>query len=304
MRYAVEIREAAEGPTLYGTLITEGRAASGGRAEVFAPGSVEWPAEGVGILLAHREAPEVRAVPQRQPDGRITVQAPATPEIRAAVDGGRRFMSVEFHSLDERTTRGGVREVLRAYVPDVALVADPEYDTTGAEVRQRGSMSGGMALRRAVDCRCGPQGCDTALVGEFEVTTDDLLGYLGDYSQPLGPATVAERGGQLVTTIQVAAGVSYADDLVALMAEGVAPVIRPYPDAAKSTTRKDGSTLVYDRLAIAGAIVTFTDQAAGFTRATLRDEPEDRTGRGAGSAGAARRGDSWGVLGGRRRIWL
>ena len=46
-------------------------------------------------------------------------------------------MSVEFHSVEERTTKGGVREILRGYVRDVALTATPEFDTTGAEIRNR-----------------------------------------------------------------------------------------------------------------------------------------------------------------------
>ena len=136
---AVEIRAAEDGnpPQLFGVMVTEGRAASGGRAELFTPGSVEWPADGVGILLAHRAAPETRAAAERQPDGRITLTGEATPAIREAVEGGRQYMSVEFHSLAERTTKGGVREILRAYVPDAALVDRPEYDTTAAEVRTR-----------------------------------------------------------------------------------------------------------------------------------------------------------------------
>ncbi len=136
---AVEVRAAEDGtpPQLVGVMVSEGRAASGGRRELFTPGSVEWPAEGVGILLAHRTAPETRAAAERQPDGRITLTAEATPAIREAVEAGRRFMSVEFHALEERTTRGGVREILRAFVPDAALTDVPEYDTTRAELRAR-----------------------------------------------------------------------------------------------------------------------------------------------------------------------
>ena len=164
---AVEVRTANDGPNLYGVMLTEGRAASGGRRELFAPGSVEWPSAGVGILLAHRQAPEVRAVATREDGGRITVQAPATPAIREAVDSGRRFMSVEFHALKERTTAGGVREVLRAFVPDVALVRDPEYDTTEAEVRRRlgPSLRSRIATGRRMDCRCGRK------AGEREVSS-------------------------------------------------------------------------------------------------------------------------------------
>ena len=129
----VEIRQ---GGRLRGLMLTEGRAASGGRREVFAPGSVEWPEAGVGILTEHRAAPVMRAVPRREDLGRIVLEAPATPEVRQAVEDGKRYMSVEFFSREERTTAGGVREILRAMVPDVALVAEPEFDTTSAEIRQ------------------------------------------------------------------------------------------------------------------------------------------------------------------------
>ena len=118
-------------------MIQEGRAASGGRREVFTPGSVEWPVTGVGVLLAHREAPEIRARVAREPDGRIVITGEATPAIREAVESGKRFMSVEVHVRQERTTLGGVREILRAFVPDAALVSTPEYDSTFAEVRAR-----------------------------------------------------------------------------------------------------------------------------------------------------------------------
>ena len=165
---AAEIRAASDGPHLYGVMIQEGRAASGGRREVFTPGSVEWPSGGVGILTDHRQAPEVRALPVRQSDGRITVRTPATPAIREAVEAGRRFMSVEFHSLAERTTKGGVREVLRAFVPDAALVTEPEYDTTAAEVRARlggFSFSSTVRTKRVMDCRCaGTAGEDVRAV--------------------------------------------------------------------------------------------------------------------------------------------
>lgn len=138
--FEVEVREASRPgyePSLRGTMLTEGRAASGGRREVFAPGSVSWPHDGVAILTEHRGRPETRAQVIRRRDGRLTITARATEAIRAAVKAGKRYMSVEFRSLEERTTRGGVREVLRAFVDAAALVSSPEYDTTAAEVRNR-----------------------------------------------------------------------------------------------------------------------------------------------------------------------
>lgn len=138
LTFEVEVREASRAgyePSLHGTMIQEGRAASGGRREVFAPGSIEWPSSGVAILTEHRGAVEARAQPIRQRDGRLTLTARATDAIRKAVEAGRKFMSVEFRSIEERTTKGGVREVLRAFVDAAALVSRPEYDTTAAELR-------------------------------------------------------------------------------------------------------------------------------------------------------------------------
>ena len=132
-RIAVEVRE--KKGELRGVILQEGRAASGGRAEVFAPGSVTWPADGVAIRAEHLGATEIRAMPRRDKSGRIRVRAKATDGIRAAIRGGKRYMSVEFRALSERTTAGGVREVLRALVEGAALVDSPEYDSTLAEVR-------------------------------------------------------------------------------------------------------------------------------------------------------------------------
>ena len=138
--FEVEVREeeaAGHEPTLRGVMLIEGRAASGGRREVFTPGSVEWPAAGVVVRTEHRGKAETRGLVVRQSDGRLTVTAKATSAIREAVKAGKRFMSVEFMSIEERTTSGGVREVLRAFVDAAALVATPEYDVTMAEVRKR-----------------------------------------------------------------------------------------------------------------------------------------------------------------------
>ena len=132
----IEIREqTGREPTLHGVIIQEGRAATGGRREVFAPGAVEWPTAGVGIMLKHRGAIETRGQVIRGRDGRLTLTARATDEIRQAVADGKRYMSVEFTALNERTTKGGVREILRAFVDAAALTNRPEYDSTAAEIR-------------------------------------------------------------------------------------------------------------------------------------------------------------------------
>lgn len=136
--FEVEIREeVGREPTLYGVMLQEGRAATGGRAELFAPGAVEWPSEGVGVKTVHLGDIEVRGQVVRHRDGRLALTARATDAIRQAWAEGRRFLSVEFTSLQERVTRAGVREIQRAFVDSAALVVRPEYDMTAAEVRSQ-----------------------------------------------------------------------------------------------------------------------------------------------------------------------
>ena len=133
---AVECRASDSGPRLHGIILTEGRAAARGRAELFAPGAVVWPAEGIGIGVQHHNVTETRAVPIR--DGnQIRIEATATPALFAAVHGGARFMSLEFHALSEQRTAAGIREVTSALVTGAIVTADPEYSQTAAEVRTR-----------------------------------------------------------------------------------------------------------------------------------------------------------------------
>ena len=140
---AVECRASESGPVLRGVIVSEGRAATGGRRELFAPGAIVWPSDGIAIRRVHLGTPLARAIPTREADGRITVETRATDDIRRAVDrDGARFMSVEFTALEERTTAGGVREVLRAMVDGACLTTVPEYDTTGAAVEAREAAQG------------------------------------------------------------------------------------------------------------------------------------------------------------------
>ncbi len=53
-------------------------------------------------------------------------------------EAGRKQISIEFRSLSERRTKGGVREVLRAFVDVAAPVASPEHDSTACRPRGAG----------------------------------------------------------------------------------------------------------------------------------------------------------------------
>lgn len=132
---AVEIRATADGPELHATILQEGRAAKT-RRELFAPGSVDWPATGIAIRIGHRTREVARAIPTR--DGtEIRITAPATPEIHAAYHaGGLREMSVEFNALEEHRTPAGIREIGHALITGAALVKTGDYGRQAtAEIR-------------------------------------------------------------------------------------------------------------------------------------------------------------------------
>ena len=138
LQYVVpaEVREASDGPMLSGTVLQEGRAAQGGRAELFAPLSVVWPSDGIAILGEHHGSELARAVPTRDADGSLRIETKATAPILAAF-AARKYFSVEFRSISEVRTAGGVREIQRALVDAAALVSDPEYPNVKAEIRDR-----------------------------------------------------------------------------------------------------------------------------------------------------------------------
>ena len=130
----VELREASGGPTLSGTILQEGRAASGGRAEVFAPLSVVWPSGGIALLGEHRGEALAHAVPARDEDGSLRISTPATPAILEAY-ASRKFFSVEFVAIAEIRTKSGTREITRALVEAAAMVTSPEYAQATSEIR-------------------------------------------------------------------------------------------------------------------------------------------------------------------------
>ena len=134
----IEIRESEDGPRLFGTIVQEGRpSAVSEHAEVFAPNSVNWPANGIGIKTRHGQPIELRAMPTRAPDGSIMIAAKATPAIIRAVEDGMRGMSVEFRATEARRLPNGIREINAAFVESAALAQTPVYEQAQVEVREQ-----------------------------------------------------------------------------------------------------------------------------------------------------------------------
>lgn len=144
IRAAIECREdeTRSGPGLIdGVLIETGRVA-GDKAEVFAPGSIQWPSSGIRLLAEHLGRPVMKFQPVE--DGnklRIRERLPDTElgrevarEIRS---GNKTEMSIEFFSRDEAKV-AGVREIRHALVDCVALVGGGSYGAQAkVELRER-----------------------------------------------------------------------------------------------------------------------------------------------------------------------
>ena len=127
---------------IVGTLIETGRVASD-RREVFAPGSIKWPHNGMSLLERHHGQPVMRFQPIE--DGaalRIDAPLPDTAlgrQVAAEIrSGARSDLSIEFFANDESDV-SGVREIRSALVDAVALADSGTrvYEQARAEVRAK-----------------------------------------------------------------------------------------------------------------------------------------------------------------------
>ena len=211
----VEVRESETGPMLHGVLIQEGRAASV-RAEVFAPLSLVWASDGVAVRAEHRGVEVTRAIPTREANGEIRIATPAAPAIVAAFNEGRKFLSIEFHAVQETRSAAGVREIQSAFLPGAALVAEPEYKQATAEVRQSGRGLGGrFSYNTPTVLRSrGRKRKQTVRPGAFRFAIQDetreinlLLGR--DYDKPL-----ASKQAGTLNLIDTPEGLEFAVDLL------------------------------------------------------------------------------------------
>ena len=125
---------------IVGTILTYGERARD-RAELFEPGALTWPDEGIVLNRQHgRDAPIMRIVPEVR-GSVVMVDAPlpdtaagrdAATEIRAKLFRG---LSVEFQAIRQSYV-AGVRRIQEAILGGVGLVDSPSYANSIAEVRR------------------------------------------------------------------------------------------------------------------------------------------------------------------------
>ena len=141
IRCSIELRAAEGSPgRIVGTIIETGRVA-GDRPEIFTPGALQWPANGIRLLAEHRGRQIMRVTPTV--DGtavRVDAALPDTAigrEVASEVRAGtKRGLSLEFHCTEEAQVQG-VREVRGAIMDAAAVVADGAYSQARVEVREK-----------------------------------------------------------------------------------------------------------------------------------------------------------------------
>ena len=125
---------------LVGVLMPYGQRAAD-RPEVFEPGALHWPADGVLLRAMHKRLdPVARFIPEAtDTEVRVSIDLPDTTAGRDAATNVRagvlRGLSVEFHAEKEREV-GGVRQIQRARLMGAGLVDSGAY--AGATVEARG----------------------------------------------------------------------------------------------------------------------------------------------------------------------
>ena len=310
-RQGLELR--ADGRTLSGAAVRYGDVSKTHR-ERFAPGSLSV-SEDLAPTLGHRTGRVLAygadvSLEDRSDAFIVSARLPRTEVADAALEGvkaGRyRGWSVEMRVKRDRRDSQGLRVIEEADVPGLALVDHPSYEGSRVETRRAQRMRASMPLKKNVSCRCSGPDCVSARIDAIDEGTREMLGFLGDYGKPIGKAVTKVSGDVVKVLIDLPKGVGYVDDMVAVMKSGVRPIVRPYPDPVRSVSRKVGKVMVYDRLTIAGWIVSFTDQREGFEAATLTDDGEDRGGLVKVEPLSALGGESggFGTAHNRRRIWL
>ena len=141
IRCSIEVREVEGVNRLIGVLMPYGERAQD-RAEVFEPGSLSWPTDGVVLNRQHQRAsPILRFIPA-EVEGRLTVNAtvPSTAagndalaEIRSGLFKG---LSVEFRAVRQSIV-AGVRRISEAVLTGAALCDDPAYAGATVEARAK-----------------------------------------------------------------------------------------------------------------------------------------------------------------------
>ena len=235
-------------------------------------------------------------MPTRDSQGRIGIAVRASETLRKAFAEGRRYLSVEFHALNELTTAGGIREIRRALVMAAAMVKEPEYAQAVAELRGRGGRTIRMTIPSDTDveCACAGAGCTFAnfsqdLMAEmwdktFTQFQREAVATYNNYGTALGSVSRGTVRGRVLPNgdgqVDIDLPSGPAGDAVISAHESSGVIVRPFVDANVSRgatiTRADGENVVqYETAEIRAFIASNTDARRGWPEAQIIATPEE-----------------------------
>ena len=266
--------------------------------ELFIQGSLR-PAEAVSLNLEHRQMESIAYHPgggleleTRMQGLWLEAELPPTPAGQAArkmvASGTARGLSVEFHPRQERE-RGGIREIIRADLVGVGLVASPSYQGSQAELRRRlGGASGSMSSDAWYSCDCvgseAPQVsfAEPALqdfAGQIYAAADgggrDVLAVYKDFRTPLasarkGSLTARYDDGRLDVDIDMTAVADDMAEQVGSAGDVADLLIRPLLDYKDAEFVDTEQGRIVSRALLRAFLVGVSDRREGWEAARLR----------------------------------
>ena len=296
------------GRTLSGTVLRYGDISPGHR-ERFLPGAFG-AAPRANLNLQHDpkttilEAGEFILADSEQA---LEIRAELPPE-RAALAlvrrGALNGFSIEFHARRE-SRMAGLRVIERAELTGVALVDQPSYPASKAEVRRAehrvsiGTLSGSIPVKRQLDCACAPGVCRVAYfeANSFNKVPErerDILAIAGEYSRALssrnrgGVRLTVSRDGDLEYEIDVPdspRGRALIDQM-----DDVDVYARPVVDPDLSDFVIADGVVTYETAEVKALNIGATDASIGWVAAKLVTPDDDDP---PAPQRAARRRTSW-----------